>query len=63
MTYKQGAEKIKEEKRSLSKQSGEWLQRGLVILGGLAMISTDILICTNRCRLCDWFIHWSKWCK
>ena len=47
MTYEQGAEKIKEEEKSLSEQSKEWIVRGLAIFGGLAMISTGALMCTT----------------
>ena len=47
MTYEQGAEKIKEEEDSLLSQSLIWAERGLAILGGLAMISTGAAMCTT----------------
>ena len=47
MTYEQGAEKIKEEEKSLSEQSREWIIRGLSIFGGLAMIATGAAMCTT----------------
>ncbi|MFQ0992307.1 PAAR domain-containing protein [Gilliamella apicola] len=47
MTYEQGAEKIKEEEDDLLEQSLIWAERGIAILGGLAMISTGALMCTT----------------
>ena len=47
MTYEEGAEKIKEEEKSLSEQSREWIIRGLSIFGGLAMIATGAAMCTT----------------
>ena len=47
MTYEQGAGKIKEEEKSLSEQSREWIIRGLSIFGGLAMIATGAAMCTT----------------
>ena len=47
MTYEQGAEKIKEEEKSLLSQSLIWVERGISILGGLAMISTGAAMCTT----------------
>ncbi|MFQ1055621.1 PAAR domain-containing protein [Gilliamella apicola] len=47
MSYEQGAEKIKEEEKSLSEQSREWIIRGLSIFGGLAMIATGAAMCTT----------------
>ena len=47
MTYEQGAGKIKEEEKSLSEQSREWILRGLSIFGGLAMIATGAAMCTT----------------
>ena len=47
MTYEQGAEKIKEEEDSLLSQSLIWVERGISILGGLAMIATGAAMCTT----------------
>ena len=47
MTYEQGAEKIKEEEKSLWRQSLIWAERGISILGGLAMITTGAAMCTT----------------
>ena len=47
MTYEEGAGKIKEEEKSLSEQSREWILRGLSIFGGLAMIATGAAMCTT----------------
>ena len=47
MTYEQGAEKIKEEEKSLLEQSVTWGLRGIAILGGLAMIATGAAMCTT----------------
>ena len=47
MTYEQGAGEIKEEEKSLSEQSREWIIRGLSIFGGLAMIATGAAMCTT----------------
>lgn len=47
MTYEQGAEKIKEEEKNLWEQSLVWVERGVSILGGLAMISTGAAMCTT----------------
>ena len=46
MTYEQGAEKIKEEE-DLLEQSLIWAERGIAILGGLAMIATGAAMCTT----------------
>ncbi|WP_334320197.1 PAAR domain-containing protein [Gilliamella apicola] len=47
MTYEQGAEKIKEEEEDLLEQSLIWAERGIAILGGLAMIATGAAMCTT----------------
>ncbi|OTQ12071.1 hypothetical protein B6D11_12240 [Gilliamella apicola] len=47
MSYEQGAEKIKEEEDSLLRQSLIWVERGVSILGGLAMITTGAAMCTT----------------
>ena len=47
MTYEQGAEIIKEEEKSLWEQSLVWVERGVSILGGLAMIATGAAMCTT----------------
>ena len=47
MTYEQGAEKIKKEEDSLWEQSLVWVERGISILGGLAMITTGAAMCTT----------------
>ncbi|AHN26852.1 Uropathogenic specific protein [Gilliamella apicola] len=47
MTYEQGAEKIKEEEKSLLEQSVTWGLRGIAIFGGLAMITTGAAMCTT----------------
>ena len=47
MTYEEGAEKIKKEEKGLLDQSLIWAERGISILGGLAMISTGALMCTT----------------
>ena len=47
MTYEQGAEKIKEEEKSLWEQSLVWVERGVSILGGLALIATGAAMCTT----------------
>ena len=47
MTYEEGAEKIKEEEKSLREQSLVWVERGVSILGGLAMITTGAAMCTT----------------
>ena len=47
MMYEQGAEKIKEEEKSLLDQSVTWGLRGIAIFGGLAMITTGAAMCTT----------------
>ena len=47
MTYEQGAEKIKEEEKSLWEQSGTWIVRGISILSGALLISTGAAMCTT----------------
>ena len=47
MTYEQGAEKIKKEEEDLLEQSLIWAERGIAILGGLAMIATGAAMCTT----------------
>ena len=47
MTYEQGAGKIKEEEEDLLEQSLIWAERGIAILGGLAMIATGAAMCTT----------------
>ena len=45
MTYEQGAEKIKEEEKSLLDQSLIWISNGLSIFGGAGLTSTGIVLC------------------
>ena len=47
MTYEEGAEKIKAEEDDLWEQSLIWAERGIAILGGLAMIATGAAMCTT----------------
>ena len=45
MTYEQGAEKIKEEEKSLLEQSFTWLKYGLSIFGGVGLATTGFALC------------------
>ena len=45
MTYEQGAEKIKEEEKSLLDQSLIWISNGLSIFGGAGLTNTGIVLC------------------
>ena len=45
MTYEQGAEKIKEEEKSLWEQSLIWSSNGLSIFGGVGLTSTGVALC------------------
>ena len=45
MTYEQGAEKIKEEEKSLLDQSLIWIGNGLSIFGGAGLIEAGVALC------------------
>ena len=45
MTYEEGAEKIKEEEKSLLEQSFTWLKYGLSIFGGVGLATTGFALC------------------
>ena len=45
MTYEQGAEKIKEEEKSLLDQSLTWLKNGLSIFGGAGLTEAGVALC------------------
>lgn len=45
MTYEQGAEKIKEEEKSLLDQSLTWLKNGLSIFGGAGLKEAGVALC------------------
>ena len=45
MTYEQGAEKIKEEEKSLLDQSLIWLDNGLSVFGGAGVTTAGLVLC------------------